>query len=190
MKFERLGVVLLLAAVFLSGGCANFVAKDVPTVKDVSVAKMKDVPAAKAKYVPGVERRFSAALQFMRTGSESAARDQLESIVEEPPLVGVTDEALFRLAVFNLGDENGKGETRARKLLERLTAEFPASSWSRQAAPLMEYIRETAALRSRMRELKSLRNQNLSLSRDNKDLRQSLEHLKNLDLELEQKIRK
>lgn len=176
MKYEQFAVALLLAAAFLTGGCAAFVAKDVPAVK--------------TKDVPGVERSFSAALQFMRTGDESSARDLLERIVDEPPLVGVTDEALFRLAVFNLGDEHGKGETRARKLLERLTAEFPASSWSRQAAPLLEHIRETVTLRSRMRELKSLRSQNLSLSRDNKDLRQNLEHLKNLDLELEQKIRK
>jgi len=186
VKYEQFSIVLLLVTSILSGGCVAFVGKDAPVVKDVPA--VKDVPTAKE--VPGVERSFSAALQFMLAGNESAARDQLESIVEEPALVGVTDEALFRLAVFNLGDENGKGETRARKLLERLTAEFPASSWTRQAAPLLEYIRETAALRARMRDMKSLRNQNLSLSRDNKGLRQSLEHLKNLDLELEQKIRK
>lgn len=180
MKYKQFSIALLLAAAFLSGGCAIFVAKDMPTVKDVPVVNV----------VPEVERSFSAALLFMRTGNESAARDRLESVVEEPPLIGVTDEALFRLAVFTLGDENGKGETRARKLLERLTAEFPASGWARQAAPLLDYIRETAALRARMRELKNLRNQNLSLSRDNKGLRQSIEHLKDLDLELEQKIRK
>lgn len=174
MKYEKFSSILLLVAVFLSGGCTAFVGKHIPAAKNVT----------------GVERSFSAALQFVRTGNESAARELLEDVVEEPQLIGVTDEALFRLAVFTLGDENGKGETRARKLLERLTAEFPTSSWTRQAAPLLDYIRETAALRARMRELKNLRNQNLSLSRDNKELRQSLEHLKDLDLELEQKIRK
>lgn len=180
MKREQFSIVLLLAVAVLSGGCGAFVGKDAPAVNGL--------PAVKD--VSEVERRFSAALQFMRTGNESASREQLERIVDEAPLPGVTDEALFRLAVFNLGDENGKGETRARKLLDRLVTEFPASGWSQQAAPLLEHIRETAGLRARLRELKSLRDQNLSLSKDNKGLRQSLEHLKNLDLELELKIRK
>jgi hypothetical protein len=45
-------------------------------------------------------------------------------------------------------------------------------------------------LRVKQRELRNLRSQNLSLGRDNKEMRQSIERLKQLDLELEQKIRK
>lgn len=38
--------------------------------------------------------------------------------------------------------------------------------------------------------MKTLRDLNLSLSRDNRDLRQTIERLKNLDIELEQKIKR
>lgn len=158
----------------LTGGCGAFVSKELPAPRNVT----------------GVERNFAAALQYMRIGKESDAREQLERVVDQSPLAGITDEALFRLAILNLRDENSKGEIRARKLLERLITEYPTSSWSHQAAPLVRYIQETASLRTLTRELKNLRNQNLSLSRDNKELRQNFERLKDLDLELEQKIRR
>jgi len=54
----------------------------------------------------------------------------------------------------------------------------------------ISHLQEVLTLRGVQRELKSLRNQNLSLSHDNKELRQSIERLKQLDMELEQKIRR
>lgn len=173
MRFEQFRIVLLLAAMLMAG-CGAFVNKDLPVVISLTSA----------------ERNFAAALQYIRIGNESKARESLENVVDESSLAGITDEALFRLAILNLRDENGKGETRARKLLERLSTSYPSSIWTHQAAPLLGYLQEIASLRARTRELKGLRNQNLSLSRDNKELRQNLERLKDLDLELEQKIRR
>lgn len=166
--------MILLLAAMLMAGCGAFVNKDLPVARSLT----------------STERNFAAALQYLRIGNESKARESLELVVDESPLAGITDEALFRLAILNLRDENGKGDTRARKLLERLSSGYPAGSWAHQAAPLLGYIQETANLRARTRELKNLRNQNLSLSRDNKELRQNFERLKDLDLELEQKIRR
>lgn len=175
MKFKYLKFFsLLLMMAMLSGGCGMFAKRNQPV----------------QRVVPGAERSFAAALQYLRTGNEADAREQLESIVDESPIAGITDEALFRLALLSLRDEGGRGEARAKRLLERLMTDYSDSIWSRQAAPLSGYLQETSGLRARARELKNLRNQNLSLSRDNKELRQSLERIKNLDLELEQKIRR
>src|SRR6185369_10983548 len=96
-------------------------------------------------------------------------------VCDAPPVIGVTDEALFRLALLHLGDEGSKGAVRAQALLERLREEFPQSSWTHQAAPLATYLAGAKTLRDRQRELKTLRDLNLSLSRDNRELRQSLE---------------
>jgi len=175
MRPEKFCTALLLLLLFsLSGGCGTFIGRNLSMTRNVSTA----------------ERNFAGALESLRTGNESVARELLVRVVNEPGLAGVTDEALFRLALLSLRDEGGKGEKRAAELIDRLLGEFPGSIWSRQAAPLAEYVQETVALRARTRELKVLRNQNLSLSRDNKELRQSIERIKNLDLELEQKIRR
>lgn len=171
-KFCR--ALLLLLLISLTGGCGTFIGRNLSMTRNVSTA----------------ERNFAGALESLRTGNESVARELFVRVVNEPSLAGVTDEALFRLALLSLGDEGGKGEKRAAELIDRLLGEFPGSIWSRQAAPLAEYVQEAVALRARTRELKALRNQNLSLSRDNKELRQSIERIKNLDLELEQKIRR
>lgn len=160
-----------LLPVLLTSGCGTFTELSGPAIRTE-------------------ERNFAGALQYLRSGNETAARDLFERTVDAPPLKGVTDEALFRLAVLNLRDEGGKGEPRARALLGRLIREFPASIWARQASPLAAHLQEVLALRGVQRELKSLRNQNLSLSHDNKELRQSIERLKQLDMELEQKIRR
>lgn len=167
-------MVILIQLVLLVSGCATLVKKSGP------------LPGA--AYIE--ERNFAFALQYLRSGNETAARDLFERTVDAPPLIGVTDEALFRLALLNLRDEGGKGEPRARALLNRLIHEFPASIWARQASPLVAHLQDVLTLRGVQREFKNLRNQNLSLSHDNKELRQSIERLKQLDMELEQKIRK
>lgn len=140
--------------------------------------------------VSSQERNYTGALQYLRSGNESGARDLLERTIKAPPVNGITDVALFRLALLNLRNEDGKGEPRARALLNRLISEYPASIWARQAAPLAVYLQEAYALRVRQREFKNLRDQNLSLSRDNKELRLNIERLKQLDLQLEPKIRR
>ncbi len=129
-------------------------------------------------------------MEFLRSGNEQATRDLLERVVEGPPINGVTDEALFRLSVLYLRDDGGKGTVRAMELLDRLKKEFPISPWAHQAAPLGLYLAGVKTLREQRREVKILKELNLSLSRDNREMRQSMERLKSLDLELEQKIKR
>ena len=102
----------------------------------------------------------------------------------------VTDEALFRLALLSLRENGDKGFQRSQTLLERLAGKYPDSIWTRQSAPLLSHLAEVRVLRNRQRGLKTMKELNLSLSRDNRELRQSLEQLKQLDLELEQRIKR
>lgn len=136
------------------------------------------------------ERRLTGALDQLRAGKERSARLLLENVIDGVPTAGVTDEALFRLALLSLREDGGKGLQRSQALLERLADKYPDSLWTRQSAPLLSHLVEARALRNRQRELKNLREHNLSLSRDNRELRQSLEQLKQLDLELEQRIKR
>lgn len=130
------------------------------------------------------ERTLGAARDELLAGKVPSARTLLEKVVEGKPTAGVTDEALFRLALLNLNDDGGKGIQRAQSLLEKLAATYPDSVWTRQSGPLLSHLRTT------QRELKSLKDNNYSLNRDNKELRQNLEQLKQLDLELEQRIKR
>ena len=154
----------------------------------VSVTGAAAAPA-EVSVVRDQERRFAGALVFLRAGKEQEARDLLELVIAGPPRGGVTDEALFRLSLLYLRDEGGKAE-RTQEVLERLTGEFPRSIWAHQAAPLAAYLTGVRTLRDRQREVKTLKELNLSLSRDNREMRQSIERLKSLDLELEKKIKR
>jgi hypothetical protein len=136
------------------------------------------------------ERRFAGALEFLRAGREPEARDLFELVVAGPQRSGVTDEALFRLSLLYLRDDGGKGTIRAQDALDRLRTDFPQSIWSHQGAPLDAYLTGIRTLRDRQREVKTLKELNLSLSRDNREMRQSIERLKSLDLELEKKIKR
>jgi hypothetical protein len=134
------------------------------------------------------ERNLDEAVTQLKAGNESKALNLLEKVAESAPVAGVTDEALFRLSMLLLRADAGNGLQLAQAHLEQLAAKYPDSLWTKQSAPLLSHIAETMILRNRQRELKSLKEHNLSLSRDNRELRQSLERLKQLDLELEKKI--
>jgi hypothetical protein len=136
------------------------------------------------------ERSFAGALEYLKAGKEQQARELLERVVALPPISGITDEALFRLALLSTREETGRVATRAQSLLEQLENGFPTSAWTSQAAPLAAYLAGVRIPRDRQKELRTLRDHNLSLSRDNRELRQTIERLKSLDLELDQKIRR
>ena len=155
----------------------------------VSVTGVAAAPA-KDSVVRDQERRFAGALVFLRAGKEQEARELLELVVAGPPRSGVTDEALFRLSLLYLRDEEGKGTAQTQELLERLIDGYPRSIWAHQAAPLAAYLAGVRTLRDRQREVRTLKELNLSLSRDNREMRQSIERLKTLDLELEKKIKR
>lgn len=172
---------VLLLAVLLAAGCAR---------------KMQAPP--QIYQVSEQERDFAGALQALRGGREQQARELLEKVLAAPAVNGVTDEALFRLALLSVRDEGGRGPLRARALLEQLENQYPTSAWVRQSAPLSSFLAgiilqsdsRRDSQRDSQRELRSLRNLNLSLSRDNRELRQTIERLKSLDIELEQKIKR
>ena len=136
------------------------------------------------------ERSFAGALEFLRSGNEAGAKELFEKVVTSAPLKGVTDEAMFRLALLYFRDESGKGAQRASQLFDQMKNEYPGSIWTHQSAPLAAYLVVSKTLRDKQRELKTLRELNLSLNRDNRELRQTIERLKSLDLELEQKIKR
>ncbi len=130
------------------------------------------------------------AVDYLKAGNEAASRDLLEMLVGDSARSGVTDEALFRLSILYLADDDSKSTARIQRLLARLKNEFPRSVWTHQAAPLSHYLMDVKNMRERQRELKILRETNLSLTRDNRELKLSIERIKNLDLELEQKIKR
>ena len=171
--------VILAVALFSVCGCSfsSWKASLFPVKQPADVLVVSDQ-----------ERRFAIALEFLRSGKEKEARDMLDLVVGSPPRSGITDEALFRLSLLYLRDDGDKGPVRTQELLERLRLEFPRSTWARQGAPLAAYLISVRTLKDRQREVKTLKELNLSLSRDNREMRQSLERLKSLDLELEKKI--
>lgn len=173
MKSEFFVYIALMALVTLNAGCAGVEGR-MPRLLLLSEQ----------------ERTLAGALDQLRAGKEQKARELLEKVVDGAPAVGVTDEALFRLALLSLKEDGGKGLLRAQQLLERLADKYPDSLWTKQSAPLLLHLIEARTLRNKQRELKALRDLNFSLSRDNKDMRQSLEQLKRLDLELEQRIKR
>jgi len=182
VTYKRIISLMVLVLLPLLSGCSQLGWK----ISVVSVAAEDSDPSAKTTQ----ENRFKEALEFLRAGNEQAARDLLEQVVEEPSRAGVTDEALFRLSVLFLREEVSKGPGRSLELIDRLKNDFPQSLWTQQAVPLGAYLSGVKALRERQRELRTLKELNLSLSRDNREMRQSIERLKSLDLELEKKIKR
>jgi hypothetical protein len=125
-----------------------------------------------------------------KAGLDNEARHFLELVIDDAREDGVTDEALFRLALLKINDGDLGGGKSSLALLEKLKNNYPSSVWTKQAAPLHTYLSGSKNARNRDREFNSLREKNLSLSRDVRDLRQTIERLKVLDFELEQKIRR
>jgi hypothetical protein len=140
-------------------------------------------------------RKLILARVLLEDNRISAAKKILAAISDEKGVSGVTDEALFRLALLNLEPGEQKIFTnKAGRNLEKLLKAYPSSPWKPHAATLKGIIdaydlslEEKAELEKTIRNLK---NSNLSLGKEIRELRQDLEKLKKLDLELERKKRK
>ena len=152
--------IILLVATLLLGGCADFRGMGVFTEQGRYLAK---------------------ATQSLRAGSNEQARKLLEQVILTKATVGITDEALFRLSLLNLNNETVKVSMRTLALLERLKKEYPNSPWTHQSAPLLSYLSGVRVFHEKERE------QNIFLQRENRELRQSIERLKELDLEMDKK---
>lgn len=138
------------------------------------------------------EEKLDLAVELIARGRTDNATVLLDSIVTDKSVPGVTDEALFRLALLRIPSEPRSADiAKADQLLEQLQRDYPNSPWTHQSAKLSEFIatipaRIEAAAELR-RQVKTLRDLNLSITRENKELRLNLEKLKTLDLELERK---
>jgi hypothetical protein len=155
----------------------------------------------------GQERKLSRAVTLLEKGETAAASQALAAICAEPMAPGVTDEALFRLSLLQLGTAmESAGRTGIEGNLEKLVTTYPSSSWTPLASSLIEFFAVTKEARSHdqklqkfqtkenrklkeqnlalTKEQRGLKEQILSLTKENSDLRQIMEKLKTLELDL------
>ena len=141
----------------------------------------------------GQERKLARAETMLERKDIPAATEQLEAICAAPGVPGVTDGALFRLSMLNLPNElNKSGQGRARKGLERLRKEYPSSPWAPIASAVSEALAtfegsvssSRATEEDQRQQLRKLKEQISSLSRENRELHESIEKLKNLEIEM------
>jgi outer membrane PBP1 activator LpoA protein len=132
-------------------------------------------------------KRLARALDLLEEGDAAGASKLLTAICSARSVPGVTDEALFRLALLTLKPSPERAASRqGQHLLRRLREEYPSSPWTLQAAPLIELINIDEDVRHQNRSLKS---NNQALTKKINELNDTIEQLKHLDLELEQKNR-
>jgi hypothetical protein len=153
-------------------------------------------------YYQQQKQKLALAHMLIEGNKNQAAKDVLSSLSKEPKIKGITDEALFRLALLNLEAGEHKISTgKSGQNLDKLLTDYPSSQWRSHAstlkglldaydAALEERNNLEQSIRSLRSSYSSLKSMNLSLARENKELRQGIEKLKNLDLELEMKNKK
>jgi outer membrane protein assembly factor BamD (BamD/ComL family) len=141
----------------------------------------------------GIMKRFSQSRSLAEANSQLEAGDRagaaktLTRVVEAGSYSGITDEALFTLALLDLrpaGEHDSNA--RALQLLKRLVKEYPASPWTQKSRQLLELLTGIDDLR---RQVKTLKSSNQSLSGELKELNRNVDQLKRLDQELEKQRR-
>lgn len=126
------------------------------------------------------QMRLEQVVELIKKGNTTAAGKLLTTICREKPTAGVTDEALFRLALLQLRTDRELAATS----LGRLLKEYPGSPWARTAPPVLDMVEQNEDLRNQNKALKGI---NQALTKENKELLQNIEKIKHLDLELEKK---
>lgn len=180
-RFTCLGVILL--CIGLNSGCARLQLFGAPKpTPEQTPATSSSHPASSTNTTGPV----SGTEQISSAGNGSTAK-AWEEIIARPPQSGVTDEALFRLALHNLRGNSREGSAKAQHLLNRLAKEYPQSSWNLWGQSINDLL---DTLNDQRRLISNLRNQNQTLSKETKELHQTIERLKSLDLELEKKNRR
>ena len=124
------------------------------------------------------KRNFSGAMQYLMSGKEQQAQELLIKVVAAKSLHGVTDEALFQLALLNLRGE----PLRARVHLDRLRKEFPDSIWARRAPPVIACLDSMKSFRDKQRDLRDVNQQIDSLKKENDELRNIIRKLNKVDI--------
>jgi len=139
-------------------------------------------------------KRLASALALLAKGDSSEAARLLEAICTSKPVPGITDEALFRLALLSLKPSAERpASAQTHLLLKRLKKEYPSSSWTAQAAPLFELMNVADELKRQSRNYRAA-NQSLTrevneLNKNINELTRNIDQLKHLDLELEKRAR-
>jgi peptidoglycan hydrolase CwlO-like protein len=131
----------------------------------------------------GMHRELAQATALLDAGDRAGAAVAFAAISDSRGVPGVTDEALFRLALLSLRPAAEKeGNPQALQLLKRLKKEYPASRWTAQSVQLADMLAGVEELR---RQIRSLKNQNQSLGKEVNELNRNIQQLKQLDQELE-----
>jgi hypothetical protein len=184
-------ITTLITCAALFAGCATTKPEPTPPVKQQQPAqerqrKSRPETGSATRHVPP-SKRLARAVELLDQGDVAGATKLLRAITSAHSVPGVTDEALFRLALLTLKPSPDRPVSRqGHHLLRRLKDEYPSSPWTAQAAQLMELINVDEELRHQNRNLKAA---NQSLAKKNAELNDTIDQLKNLDLELEQKNR-
>jgi hypothetical protein len=195
--------ILLLFAVSI-GGCAGTQQMDEAPPR----VNSPDRNLATAKFGTSQKRNLATAKIMLQENRITAAMEILSGICSAKGVPDVTDEALFRLALLYYDAGQGKNDVnQAQQHLERLIREYPSSSWRNHADSFLDLIatlnrkirnlrgenlsltRENKELRLNIERLRNLRGENLSLTKEHKELRLNIEKLKSLDIEQELKER-
>jgi hypothetical protein len=131
----------------------------------------------------GMHRELAKATALLDAGDRSGATVAFAAISDSSGVPGVTDEALFRLALLSLRPATEKeGNAQILQLLKRLKKEYPSSRWTAQSGQLADMLAGVEELR---RQNRNLKNQNQSLGKEVNELNRNINQLKRLDQELE-----
>ncbi len=140
-------------------------------------------------------RKLALARMLLEDKREAAAREILSRISKERMIAGVTDEALFRLALLSLEPGEKKIDTaKTARSLESILNNYPSSPWRSHAAALKGILDAYDMSRREIAEMdksiRGLKNTNASLGKENRELHEDIKRFKKLDLELERKRRR
>ncbi|ACH39548.1 HAMP domain protein [Citrifermentans bemidjiense Bem] len=180
VSFPFVAVVL---AVSLLSGCATMQHQEgrQPTGPQMKESTQHATEAWSWRKMMG--RQLDQAVRAIQRKDTQGAARRLKTIVNQRDVPGVTDEALFRLALLSMNPSMERpASERGIQLLKRLKRDFPRSSWAVQAEPLLELVDVAENLKAQSR---SLSNAKEAVDAENRDLATKLKQLKRLDMELE-----
>lgn len=181
-SFPFVGVVL---AASLLSGCATYQNHEAMHSATARQKERTQQATETWSWRKMMERQLDQAVRAIQGRDTQGAARRLKAIVNQRDVPGVTDEALFRLALLSMNPSMEKpGSERGGQLLKRLRRDFPKSSWAVHAEQLLELIDVADNLKAQSR---SLSNAKEAVEAENRDLATKLKQLKRLDMELEQR---
>ncbi len=189
---------MLILFALSSGGCSSLKTFLGPGPEPPRAPEQSHKPPPRVTPVlppKSIAEQLARARELLQGGKDDAARELFQKIGVEKSLPGVTDEALFHQGLLSLKYESeAAGYPQSRQIMERLIRDYPGSVWAIQATTLnsilIEHWQDEVALAKVRRQLKTLKESNVSLSRENKEMHLNIGKLKTLEQELELKSRR